>query len=166
MVDKGELDCFKIFKKGEQPKFLKVYQPGESFGELALLYNAPRAASIVAKNEATLFELDRECFNHIVKDAASKKREKYDEFLKSIEIFSTMDPYERSQIADALKPIKYKEGEYVVRQGDEGDSFFMLEEGELVALKSMKPGYPTLPFPPIPFLPYHHSPHPFLLPFL
>jgi cAMP-dependent protein kinase regulator len=50
--------------------YLKTYESGESFGELALLYNAPRAASIKAKNTCNLYELDRETFNHIVKDAA------------------------------------------------------------------------------------------------
>lgn len=116
VVDSGQLDCFKVFKKGEEPKFLKTYVAGESFGELALLYNAPRAATIRAKTESALFELDRECFNHIVKEAAMKKREKYDNFLQSVDIFSTMDPYERSQIADALKPLKFHKGDYIVKQ--------------------------------------------------
>ena len=115
VVDSGQLDCFKTFKKGEDAKFLKTYQPGESFGELALLYNAPRAATIKAKTDSVLFELDRECFNHIVKEAAMKKREKYDNFLQSVEIFSTMDPYERGQIADALKPVKFVKVDYVVK---------------------------------------------------
>ena len=46
MVEEGGLDCFKRFTKDGENKHLKVYYPGESFGELALLYNAPRAASI------------------------------------------------------------------------------------------------------------------------
>jgi len=46
VVEDGQLDCFKRFTKDGENKHLKVYQPGESFGELALLYNAPRAASI------------------------------------------------------------------------------------------------------------------------
>ena len=81
-----------------------------------MLYNAPRAASIKAKTASCLFALDRECFNHIVKDAASKKREKYEKFLSNIELLSDMDPYERSKIADALKTIKYKADDYVVKQ--------------------------------------------------
>jgi len=51
IVDTGELDCYKKFTKDQvEPTFLKKYVSGESFGELSLLYNAPRAASIKATN--------------------------------------------------------------------------------------------------------------------
>jgi cAMP-dependent protein kinase regulator len=51
-----------------------------------LLYNAPRAATIKAKSAALLWELDRQTFNHIVKDAAQKKRDKYEDFLATVPI--------------------------------------------------------------------------------
>jgi len=86
LVDIGELDCEKVFKPGEKPTYLKTYKPGESFGELALLYNAPRAATIRAKTDSTCWALDRECFNNIVKGAAIKNREKYENTLKKVEI--------------------------------------------------------------------------------
>lgn len=73
-----------------------MYEPGEAFGELALLYNAPRAATITSIDEALLYALDRATFNHIVKDAAIRKRDKYENFLKQINLLETMDDYERA----------------------------------------------------------------------
>lgn len=74
VIEEGLLDCFKKYSNSAEPTYLKTYTPGESFGELALLYNAPRAASINSKTASLLWALDRETFNHIVKDAAMKKR--------------------------------------------------------------------------------------------
>lgn len=70
VVASGTLSCTKIFKGNTDPTFLKKYEAGEAFGELALLYNAPRAATITADEECLLYALDRATFNHIVKDAA------------------------------------------------------------------------------------------------
>jgi cAMP-dependent protein kinase regulator len=68
-----------------------------------LLYNAPRAATIIADSDSLLWSLDRQTFNHIVKGAASKKREKYENFLQEVKLLQSMDSYERSKLADAFK---------------------------------------------------------------
>ena len=49
IVGGGEFDCYKNID-GEE-KYLKTYKKGEAFGELALMYNAPRAATIVCKGD-------------------------------------------------------------------------------------------------------------------
>ena len=103
VLNTGALVCTKVFAGTTTPKHLKNYVPGEGFGELALLYNAPRAATITATEESTLMKLDRGTFNHIVKDAAQRKREKYDNFLQIVPILQTMDPYERSKLGDAVR---------------------------------------------------------------
>ena len=70
VLNTGSLACTKVFPGATEPKHLKDYVPGEAFGELALLYNAPRAATITSTAESTLMKLDRGTFNNIVKDAA------------------------------------------------------------------------------------------------
>lgn len=115
MVESGELSCYKLFPQQTEPTFLKTYKPGEAFGELALLYNAPRAATIVADTTSTLWSLDRQTFNHIVKDAAMKKKEKYETFLEKVPLLQTMEDYERQKLAEAFKEEHFNDGDYIIK---------------------------------------------------
>lgn len=135
IIESGTLDCYKVFDKEEGEKYLKTYHPGETFGELALLYNAPRAATIRANENCVLWALDRETFNHIVKDAAMKKRVKYENFLSSVDILKSIDSYEITQISEALTVENYKAGDQIIKIDEEGDKFFMLEDGQAFASK-------------------------------
>ncbi|CAJ1435836.1 unnamed protein product [Effrenium voratum] len=90
VIEKGALNCLKSV--GGEEKVVKTVNEGDVFGELALLYNCPRAASVVAKDECICWQLDRESFNHIVKDAAVARRNKYDEFLRRSDSNRSEDP--------------------------------------------------------------------------
>lgn len=140
VVATGTLSCTKIFKGNTEPTFLKRYEPGEAFGELALLYNAPRAATIFSDDDSTLYGLDRQTFNHIVKDAAIRKKDKYEAFLKKVSLLSTMDDYERAQVSEAFKEEKYKPNEVIIKEGDAGDKLYFIMEGECYATKVLNPG--------------------------
>lgn len=133
VIEKGSLDCVKNINGADT--VVKVVSAGDVFGELALLYNCPRAANVLAKEECVCWQLDRETFNHIVKDAAVKRRNKYDEFLKSVTLLSGLEAYERSQIADALKAEMRQAGDKIITQGEPGDKFYIVEEGTLYAAK-------------------------------
>ncbi|CAI2371145.1 unnamed protein product [Moneuplotes crassus] len=137
VVETGQLQCSKIFPGNTEPTNLIVYSPGGAFGELALLYNAPRAATITAIDECLLWGLDRKTFNHIVKDAAVRKREMYDDFLKKVKILQTMDAYERQTIADAFTKHKFSEGDRIITEGEEGKELYFLVEGEAKATKNI-----------------------------
>ena len=104
------MDCTKVFKPGDPPTHLHTFVAGEAFGELALLYNAPRSATITAKKRSSLWVLDRDTFNHIVKDSAMKKRNSYEAFLAKVDLLSDMDSYEKGKIADALKEENFLAG--------------------------------------------------------
>lgn len=133
VIEKGNLECKKTIN-GEE-KVVKVVNEGDVFGELALLYNCPRAADVVAKDECVCWQLDRDTFNNIVKDASVKQREKYDSFLKSVTILATIGDYERSQVSDALKSETFGKGAVIVKQDEPGDKFYIIEDGGLYAEK-------------------------------
>lgn len=135
IVSSGQLNCFKRFPNKTEDTFLKTYEPGEYFGELALLYNAPRAASITAKVDSLCYSLDRECFNLIVKEAMIKNREKYDTFLSNIQILHNLDAYERNKLGDILTIDTYEPGQTIIKEGDIGTHFFMVMEGSGKAIK-------------------------------
>lgn len=140
LIEEGNLECF-VKREGKVQK-VKDYSSGDSFGELALLYNCPRAATVIATTDVVAWCLDRETFNNIVKDAAQKKREKYEKFLKGVDILSTIEPYELMQISDALRTATYHKDDYIIKEDEMGDVFYFLEEGECVATKTLGPGQP------------------------
>ncbi|EOA87965.1 hypothetical protein ACJQWK_09074 [Exserohilum turcicum] len=109
--------------------------PGGSFGELALMYNAPRAATVTSTEPSTLWALDRITFRRILMDSAFQRRRMYEGFLEEVPLLSTLTPYERSKIADALETKKYPPGTVIIQEGDVGESFFLLESGEAHVFK-------------------------------
>jgi cAMP-dependent protein kinase regulator len=142
VVEEGQVNCYKRQPEGED-KLVKQCRAGDAFGELALLYNCPRAASVKSHERSVLWQLDRETFSHIVRGSANKRRERYEDFLKKVPVLKTMESYELSLLCDALQTTDVKQGSTIVSQGDAGDMFFILEEGECNALKVYAPGTPA-----------------------
>ncbi|PFH34127.1 cyclic nucleotide-binding domain-containing protein [Besnoitia besnoiti] len=142
VVESGELQCLK--KIDGEEKVVKAVGAGDAFGELALLYNAPRAATVLSVSACVLWELGRDTFNAIVKDAATKRRAMYDSFLQSVHLLDNMDAYERGKVADALRTEFFTDGAFIVRQGEPGDVFYIVEEGSAVATKAFGPDQPAI----------------------
>ncbi|KAF2707897.1 camp-dependent protein kinase A regulatory subunit [Pleomassaria siparia CBS 279.74] len=108
---------------------------GGSFGELALMYNAPRAATVASNEQSTLWALDRVTFRRILMDSAFQRRRMYEGFLEEVPLLSSLTPYERSKIADALETKKYPAGTTIISEGDVGESFYILENGQAEVFK-------------------------------
>lgn len=51
-----------------------------------------------------------------------------------------MDAYERSKLPDALKSFEYSAGDYIIKEGDDGNIFYMIVSGEAIATKTIEPG--------------------------
>jgi cAMP-dependent protein kinase regulator len=141
VVERGTFDIYvnpsgKV-EAGEDGLGAKVgtVGPGGSFGELALMYNAPRAATVISIEPSTLWALDRVTFRRILMDSAFQRRRMYEGFLEEVPLLASLTPYERSKIADALETKKYPPGTTIIQEGDIGESFYILESGEAYVYK-------------------------------
>ncbi|KAL0487435.1 cAMP-dependent protein kinase type I regulatory subunit [Acrasis kona] len=129
VVDSGDCDIIINDKK------VGVYHDGDSFGELALIYGTPRAATIKATTDVKLWHIDRTTFRTILMGQTMNRRKLYEDFLRNVEILKTIDDYERLTIADALQAENWTDGSAIVTQGDAGHSFYIIVEGEVFVKK-------------------------------
>lgn len=59
----------------------------------------------------------------------------YEEFLSKVPILEDLGKFERLTVADALQPVSFEDGEAIVRQGEPGEDFFIITEGQAVVLQ-------------------------------
>ena len=101
-----------------------------SFGELALMYNQPRAASVVAVTEGRLWAMGRQAFRRLVLQSAFRKRQMYDRLLRGVPMLGALDDYERATLADALRSQSFADGDRIVAEGDTvADGMYFIERG-------------------------------------
>ncbi|MCA1900461.1 MAG: cyclic nucleotide-binding domain-containing protein [Chloroflexi bacterium] len=70
MILEGDLEVTKVINNSET-RLLKSLTAGDFFGEMALIHNAPRAATVASKTNVILLELDKEGFNRVLKRSPS-----------------------------------------------------------------------------------------------
>ena len=70
MILEGKFEVTKTINHSDK-RYLKTLSAGDFFGEMALIHNAPRAATVTSLTEAILLELDDEGFNRVLKHSSS-----------------------------------------------------------------------------------------------
>jgi len=123
---------YNIFiKQGAQDVKVGCCENKGSFGELALMYNMPRAATIQSAGDGMLWAMDRQTFRRIVLRNAFQKRKMYESLLEKVPLLSSLNPYERMNLADTLTSKIYKRGSIIIHQGDPADGMYFVETGEV-----------------------------------
>ena len=127
IVHSGELSCF------IDGKYVKKFERGDSFGEIALMNDSPRSATVVAKTETTLWVLKRQVFRKILNYLFDIYYEENMKFLESINL--PLDNNIKSFIANNLIQEIYKKDEYICKEGELGSCMFIIKEGEVECIK-------------------------------
>merc|ERR1711872_669197 len=125
IIDQGEVDIYVSGKK------VVSLCEGGSFGELALIYGTPRAATVKActSTDVKLWGIDRDSYRRILMGSTIRKRKMYEEFLSKVSILENLDKWERLTVADALEATSFDDGDVVVTQGESGNDFFIIVDG-------------------------------------
>jgi cGMP-dependent protein kinase len=141
VMERGGIDVY------ERDVYKSSLYSGVAFGEIALLYSCPRTASVIAKYDCKLWVINRRAFRGITAQHKKRRLELKLEFLKKVKIHDKvlgeiLQPSEIHSMALATKIQKFRKGSKIIRQGEKGDAFYMIETGNVdiyIAEKGDKP---------------------------
>lgn len=137
--DQDDIQNFFVIESGKfnayvNGKHVYSYDNEGSFGEMALLYKTETETDIKAETDCMVWVLDGPSFQRILLKSSAKKRKMYESLLESVPLLKVLKPRELLNLADALVPQHYKKDDVVIKQGDEGNGMYFIEEGR-VAVK-------------------------------
>jgi CRP-like cAMP-binding protein len=120
----------KVMNSAES-KIVSSVTQGGSFGELALLYLVPRAATVTAKANSVVWVIDRGNFKDILMKVSDAKLEEYKKHLDRVAILDPLTGEEKKALAGALVEMHFTKGEVIVQQGEPGNTFYILYDGSV-----------------------------------
>jgi cAMP-dependent protein kinase regulator len=104
---------------------------GKSFGELALLYTSPRAASVIAESDTVLYRVDQKTFRYIMQSQTLQTENDKKDLLLGVAFLKTLEPSDINKLIHTMTPRKFAQGEYLCTKGEQGDVFYVIQEGKI-----------------------------------
>lgn len=133
-----------VDESGEGGNIIHVYEGSRAkrihpaFGELALMYSAPRTASVVAQSDGHLWALHRSAFRQILIQAQDHRRE-LKKVLTSIPYFQYLDTDGINKLAAIMDEVTFGRGENIIEQGHPGKIMYVIKSGSCYTVQ-MVPG--------------------------
>ncbi|EAX98390.1 cyclic nucleotide-binding domain containing protein [Trichomonas vaginalis G3] len=129
VIQSGLVDIFK--KVGDQPE-KKVAQIGDGayFGELALMTGAPRAATVIAHGSVKCWAIDQTTYLYLLKDVHYQRRQRCKEIITKVPLLAEIPDYQALLIAESLVSQDIPEKTTIIKQGEQGDKFYVILDGE------------------------------------
>ena len=111
---------------------------GDSFGELALINNAPRAATIICDAECYFAIMDRTDYNKTLNKIEVRNINKIIDFFKNLPYFSSYGRSALDKIRLQFGRAKFIRKQYVYKEGDESDYVYIVINGDFELVKQVK----------------------------
>eukprot|EP00435_Cladocopium_sp_Y103_P049322 s2239_g14.t2 len=147
IVQQGSFAVSKVEGDGQEGTSLEAaataqlgtIEAGGSFGELALLYFAPRAATITATQSSVVFVTARHQFKEILLRANEAEMKQNLNYVGRCEVFeAALKDTEKKELAAAMMEMTFNKDETIFEQGEVGTQFFLLVEGSVTVIKDGK----------------------------
>lgn len=113
-----------------------VLGPGSGFGELALLDDRPRRATIKTIDQCSLWGLDRETFNSALTKLSQSNYEENKTFLNTIPILNPLTSDQKELILSALITQMWNCGQNIIKEGEIGDMLYIIKEGYVICYEN------------------------------
>eukprot|EP01029_Cantina_marsupialis_P017092 TRINITY_DN383_c1_g1_i3.p1 TRINITY_DN383_c1_g1~~TRINITY_DN383_c1_g1_i3.p1 ORF type:complete len:811 (-),score=267.69 TRINITY_DN383_c1_g1_i3:286-2718(-) len=123
---------FESIKEGDEARKLKSW---DHFSERALMFEGGMSRTVKAVTDGSTYVLDRLTYQRILVKTATNVNTKNTGFLTQVPILAPLTEEQREQLADCLVPKTYSPGQFIVRQGERGDTFFFVESGEVAVVE-------------------------------
>ncbi|KEP63576.1 UNVERIFIED_CONTAM: protein kinase G AGC kinase family member PKG [Hammondia hammondi] len=112
-------------------KRVNAMDKGKAFGEIALIHNTERSATVVASStEGALWGVQRHTFRETLKQLSSRNFAENRQFLASVKFFEMLTEAQKNVITNALVVENFKPGQPIVKEGDAGDVLYILKSGK------------------------------------
>lgn len=149
----GRVVVVRHLQGGERRKVGEL-EEGSFFGELALISEGPRLASVLATQPVVLLELSRAKLTEVVRRfpvvgqvvQAFYRERMVENLLRSNPVFAPLSTEQKQTVAREFQLREVKAGDVVLHQGREGDAFYLLLRGKLTPYHS-PPGGPEKAYP-------------------
>ncbi len=130
--------------EGDDEVRLAALGPGALFGEMALVSDAPRAASVRALEPTRLLEVKRDALEKLAqKDPIiAKELGEYcrmrmvSNLFRHSAILAAVEPAERNDLMARFDTRAFEPGDALVREGEEGGGLFLIASGAVEVRKS------------------------------
>ena len=125
--------------ENEEYQFKKVGElsDGSAFGELALLKDQPRSASIYCLTDCHFAVLNKVDYLRILGKAENKKLDELIEFLKGIPIFANLSRKKLEKLTYFFNVVEFKRKQIVFHEGDLAKHVYIVKKGEFELKKQI-----------------------------
>jgi CRP-like cAMP-binding protein len=135
IIESGEMDIH-MDSAGFKIKVGRTLTTGDYFGELALMYNTPRAATVVCTAPGVLWRMSRQTYRTIVTQHSKNTAKEFIELISNVQILGkrlgdVFSVNELNKVVSSLEVEAFEDGACIVRQYLTGDYFYIITEGQV-----------------------------------